>query len=152
MKSRPKKINGILSNSHHLSKLIQISRQQEQILYTIKQLLEPQIAQHCISAHYSTQCLKLFTDSSVWASRLRFQSRSLAKQLAAHNLVTRKIDVRVIPKSLKQATFVKKMSPAHKISSTAAENIIQTAEILDDTELKAALKKLAKSVTRPGNS
>ncbi len=147
MKSRPDKINKIIRNSQHLNQLLQVSRQQEQILKTIKQLLDPQLAAHCISAHYSRQCLKLFTDSSVWASRLRFQSKSLGRQLAANHLPTHKIDVRVIPKSEIHHKTVKKRS-ALKISEKTAENIVQTAGLLDNEALEAALLKLARSVTK----
>lgn len=151
MKSRPDKTHKIISKSRHLKGLLQISRQQQQILNTIKQLLDKQLAAHCISAHYSGQCLKLYTDSSVWASRLRFQSKSLAKQLAAHDLPAHKIDVRVVPKSETRAPIKKKRS-AHKISAKAAATISQTAESINDEDLETALKKLAKSVTNSGSS
>ena len=151
MKSRPDKTHKIISKSRHLKGLLQISRQQQQILDTIKQLLDKKLAVHCISAHYSRQCLKLYTDSSVWASRLRFQSKSLAKQLAAHDLPAHKIDVRVIPKA-EERTVARKKRSAHKISADAAETIIQTADSVNDENLEAALKKLAKSVTKSGAS
>ena len=147
MKSSPKKINSIINRSQHLKNLLLISRQQEQILNSIKQLLDTQLAAHCISAHYSKQCLRLYTDSSVWASRLRFQSKSLAKQLTANGLTAHKIDVRVIPKSEKRAPANKSRS-ARKISGQTAQNIAQTAGSIEDENLEAALLKLAKSVTR----
>jgi hypothetical protein len=147
MKYRSKKISSILSGSQHLKSLLQVSRQQQQILNIIKQLLETQLAAHCISAHYSRQCLKLFTDSSVWASRLRFQTKSLARQLTENNLPTHKIDVRVIPKSVSGTPVVRKRT-ANRVSEKTAESIIQTAESINDEKLEAALKKLARSVTR----
>ena len=147
MKSSPKKINSIINRSQHLKNLLLISRQQEQILNSIKQLLDTQLAAHCISAHYSKQCLRLYTDSSVWTSRLRFQSKSIARQLTANGLPAHKIDVRVIPKSEKR-TPANKSRSARKISGQTAQNIAQTAGSIDDANLEAALLKLAKSVTR----
>lgn len=147
MKSRPHKINNIISHSKHLKSLLQVSRQQQQILDTIKQLLDPQLSRHCISAHYSEQYLKIFTDSSVWASRFRFQSRSLARKLADNQLPVHKIDVRVIPKSGITPPLTVTRT-ANKVSARTAENIVQTAELVNDEELETALKKLARSVTR----
>lgn len=153
MKSRPNKINKIISTSKHLKNLLYVSRQQEQILKTIKQLLDTQLAAHCISAHYSKQRLKIFTDSSVWASRLRFQTKSLAGKLATHQLSVHKIDVRVIPKSKTfQPATNKKIRSANKISAQAAENIVQTAGLVNDEDLETALRRLARSVTRTQKS
>jgi len=148
MKSRPDQIKKIIHKSHHLNELIQVSRQQQQILETIKKLIDPKLAPHCIAAHYSKQCLKLFTDSSVWASRLRFQSKSLVRQLQANQLPTHKIDVRVIPKSQINHAVMKKRT-ARKVSAQAADNIIQTAKSIEDEELQAALERLAKSAIKP---
>lgn len=151
MKPKNRKINSIIHGSQHLNNLLQTCRQQQEILYTVKKILDQQSASHCISAHYSGQCLKIFTDSSVWASRLRFQIKSLIKKLTEAGIETHKIDVRVIPKSQPDKPLRKKRT-ALKVSSNTAEHIAQTADSIEDEQLGAALKKLALSVTKSGKS
>ena len=88
MKPKLNRVKQIISTSQHLKKVMTKSQYQEKILNTIKQLLQPQLAAHCISVHYSEQSLKLFTDSSVWSSKFRFQSKKLLKELNEKGLPT----------------------------------------------------------------
>ena len=145
MKNRTLKTERIIKKSAHLQKLIQTSRQQELILLKIKELLEPQLAAHCISAHFSGQHLKLFTDSSVWASRFRFQSKSLLKKLQENHLPVHKLDVRVVPES--RPPQIQK-HPAKRISTQAAQSLIDTAAAINDEKLETALRKLAYSASK----
>lgn len=145
MKSRPKKINNIISDSSQLKNLIQLSQQQQKILNIIKQLLPKSLAAHCISAQHIDQSVKVFTDSSVWASKLRFQSKNLCKELSAQGIATDKIDVRVSPQSETHSNTSKSRS-SRLLSNQAAETILQTADSISDANLKLALQRLAKKV------
>jgi hypothetical protein len=150
MKYRTLKTDRIIKNSAHLQKLIQTSQQQQQILFKIKELLEPDLAAHCISSHYTGQYLKLFTDSSVWASRLRFQSKSLLAKLQKIHIPVHKLDVRVIPQSVAPQ---KPKRPAKRISELAAQSLIDTAKTINNEKLEKALRKLAFSASKkqPGH-
>jgi len=145
MKNRTLKTERIIKNSAHLQKLIQSSHDQQQIFLKIKELLEPQLAAHCISTHYSGQSLKLFTDSSVWASRFRFQSKSLLKKLYDNHIPVHKLDVKVIPESRPPEP---RKHPARRISEQAAQSLIDTADSIDDEKLQAAMRKLANSALK----
>jgi len=145
MKNRTLKTERIIKNSAHLQKLIQTSQDQKQIFLKIKELLEPQLAAHCISTHYSGQSLKLFTDSSVWASRFRFQSKSLIKKLYDIHIPVHKLDVKVIPESRPPEP---RKHPARRISEQAAQSLIDTADAIEDEKLEAALRKLAASAVK----
>jgi len=145
MKNRTLKTERIIKNSAHLQKLIQSSHDQQQIFLKIKELLEPQLAAHCISTHYSGQSLKLFTDSSVWASRFRFQSKSLLKKLYDNHIPVHKLDVKVIPESRPPEP---RKHPARRISEQAAQTLIDTADSIDDEKLQAAMRKLANSALK----
>ncbi|MBT8439879.1 MAG: DUF721 domain-containing protein [Gammaproteobacteria bacterium] len=145
MKYRTLKTDRIIKNSAHLQKLIQSSHDQQQIFLKIKELLEPQLAAHCISTHYSGQSLKLFTDSSVWASRFRFQSKSLLKKLYDNHLPVHKLDVKVIPESRPPEP---RRHPARRISEKAAQSLIDTAATINDEKLETALRKLADSALK----
>jgi hypothetical protein len=145
MKNRTLKTERIIKNSAHLRKLVQTSKDQQQIFLKIKELLEPQLAAHCISTHYSGQSLKLFTDSSVWASRFRFQSKSLLKKLYDNHIPVHKLDVKVIPESRPPEP---RKHPARRISEQAAQSLIDTADSIDDEKLQAAMRKLANSALK----
>jgi hypothetical protein len=145
MKNRTLKTDHIIKTSAHLQKLIQTSHDQQQILLKIKNLLEPQLAAHCISTYYSGQSLKLFTDSPVWASRFRFQSKNLIKKLYENHIPVHKLDVRVMPQSRPPEL---RKHPARRISEQAAQSLIDTADSINDENLEAALRKLAVSALK----
>jgi len=145
MKNRTLKTEHIIKSSAHLQKLIQTSQNQQQIFLKIKELLEPQLAAHCISTHYSGQSLKLFTDSSVWASRFRFQSKSLIKKLYDNHIPVHKLDVKVVPESRPPEP---RKHPARRISEQAAQSLIDTADTIGDEKLEAVLRKLAASAVK----
>jgi hypothetical protein len=144
MISRPKKAANVLYNDRHLKNLLQTGAKQQQLLDRIRQLLPQPLGQHCVAASHAEQTLTLFTDSSAWSSRLRFYSRELCLQLSNSRLATQKIDVRVIPKPAKTASRHKQAGKAVKLSSTAAEIILQTADSIEDTDLRQALQRLGK--------
>lgn len=142
MKKRTAKSAQIINRSGHLQKLLKTGQYQQEILNKIKVLLDKQLAAHCISSHYSGQCLKLFADTPVWASRLRFQSEIIKRQLSNIGIPVHKLDVKVIPPSVAKQRFHKKRH-ANPISLQAASTLVETANCIDDEKLAAALKKLA---------
>lgn len=145
MKNRTLKTDRIIQKSAHLQKLIQTSHNQQQIFLKIKELLEPKLAVHCISTHYSGQSLKIFTDSPVWASRFRFQSKSLIKQLYDNHIPVNQLDVKVTPESRPPEP---RKHPARRISGLAAKSLFDTADSIADKKLKAALRKLANTASK----
>jgi len=149
MKFAPDRVKQILHSSRHLKKLLADGDKQQRILNLIKELLDKQVADHCQSASLTDNRLRLFTDSTIWASRLRFQSQALKQQLAAHGLNISQIDVRVSLDALQKPVPRKK--PARPVlSSSAARLIMETAEGFDnDPELAAALTRLAAKSRKP---
>lgn len=144
MKNRPDKVKRILSNSPHLRRLLQNGSEQHKSLDIIKKLLDKQVASHCISAAFSENRVKIFTDSAAWASRLRFQSQALLQQLKAEGYPVQQLDVRVSLDNLQKPMPKKKPAQKPVLSRSAANLLLETAEGLsDDEKLSAALKRLA---------
>jgi hypothetical protein len=144
MKNHPDKVKRILSNSPHLRRLLQNGSEQHKALDTIKNLLDKQVASHCISAAFGEGRVKIFTDSAAWASRLRFQSQSLLQQLKTQGHPVQQLDVRVYLDNLKKPAPRKKPANKPVLSRSAANLLLETAEGLsDDEQLSAALKRLA---------
>ena len=152
MRSRPKATDSIISKSGHLKQLLATSKKHQKILSQIKQIFESNLhdhslAEHCVFAQLDDNHLRLFTDSSIWASRFRFQSRSLLQALNQTGLQIKKIDVRVIPPT-SIPSFQKHSEPAKKVSADTASNIMDTADSINDPDLKSALQRLARSAAK----
>lgn len=147
MKRQIKSANTFINSSQHLQHLLQSSREHQQLLQRVRGLLGPHMANHCLSAQLVSGTLTLTADSSVWASRLRFQSRQLLDHLRADALSADKILVRVIP-PVHQTLRRKQPTAAKKISPATAKYLAETAETIDDPALQAALRRLARSASR----
>ena len=84
----------------------------------------------------------LYADSSAWASRLRFVSRNLIRELQQHDHVgIKQITVRIfIPDR------ARKLKPRSKtlLSKENAKLLQQTAESIGDPALGAALLRLSR--------
>ncbi|MGD2117474.1 MAG: DciA family protein [Chromatiales bacterium] len=144
MISRPRKAASVLYGDAHLKTLLHNSARQRQLLEHMRKLLPDPLGEHCVAASHVDQTLVLFTDSSAWASRLRFYSRELRHRLSNSSVPTQKIDVRVIPKHTETTSLNNKSGKAAKLSPTAAEIILQTADTIEDTDLRQALQRLGK--------
>jgi hypothetical protein len=89
----------------------------------------------------NNQCLRLETDSAVWATRLRYFTPNLMKVLASQ-LKLIQIQCSVIPP---QATASKRPAVHPTLSTQAKSMLSTTAAGVKDIRLKAALEKLSRS-------
>ncbi|MCG6886195.1 MAG: DUF721 domain-containing protein [Proteobacteria bacterium] len=106
--------------------------------------LDSALANHCQVASFRPPALAIVADSPAWATRLRFQGKTLAQQLKRKHKEFQRleyIEVRIYPSRLQPRSAPP--SP-RRISHAAASNIISVAESLDDTPLKEALLRLAR--------
>ena len=152
MRSHPKATDSIISKSGHLKQLMSTGKKHQKILSQIKQIFESNLhdhslSEHCVFAQLENNHLRLFTDSSIWASRFRFQTRALQQTLNKNGFQIKKIDVRVIPPS-SIPSYQKPLEPPKKVNSETASNILETAESIEDPGLKSALQRLARSASK----
>ncbi|MGD8311154.1 MAG: DUF721 domain-containing protein [Gammaproteobacteria bacterium] len=110
----------------------------------LHRLLPPPLNEHCSVLGIRDGTLLLAADSPVWASRLRYYSSQLARQLTGPRTVTvRTVRVRVRPPP---GPFVPpRRQPPPRLSSRGAALIRRAAAGITDPALQAALLRLAKN-------
>ncbi len=143
MKS-PDTARRFLTSSKHLQKLLHNSRNQIRIFNIINQLLPEQLKTHCLGANLHDKQLTLFADSSIWASRLRYESADLLLKVREKQLPATKITVRVQMAPLPKKPAKKKPAMRPVLSENTSKMLKQTADCLDDAALAESLKRLAK--------
>jgi len=142
--TKPRAINQLLHSAPVLKELRNNLCAQEKLLILTRSLLPAPLDQHCLSAQQHGSTLILHTDSSAWASRLRYFSRNLRAKLRDKGILVQKLEVRVFinnqPKQLLTCRI-------HHLSSDNAKLIEATADAIKDDKLCAALKRLSKHGT-----
>jgi hypothetical protein len=103
--------------------------------------LPPPLDSHCQVLNLRHQCLVLAVDSPLWASRLRYLTRTLLQHLSQVESVT----VRTIQIKIRPEPGPKKKKPIRnsRLSADNARLLQQTANTLGDERLRAALLRVA---------
>jgi len=130
------------SINHFLSSRITEKKQLlEKLNQTILPLLPESCHPHITASNYDNQILTIIVDSPVWAARLRTQHKTITKTLMSQlNLKVESVKIRFL-QPVKIKSKIKKSLPA--ISSESAKLIRQTANNIDDDELRETLLKLS---------
>lgn len=119
--------------------------ERRQLLAELERLLSrnlpPPLDIHCKVLNLRGDCLILAVDNPLWASRLRFQTRTLLQQLAPVESVTvRTIQIKVLPQAVPRQKKTRRNKP---LSAANAQLVRQTASSLKDERLRAALLRVA---------
>ena len=132
----------LLRTNSTLKALLEKSRQIERLQALLESRLEPAARPHCHVAALDSGTLRLVVSSSHWATRLRYQQKRLIRQLQAFNefATLTKIHCRVQPPLVKKAPPVRTMPR----SQVASASLRETADYVEDPDLKAALQRLAR--------
>jgi hypothetical protein len=85
--------------SKTLAKLLRELADRERLLDQVKPLLPDDVRSHCCQASIDDDCLRLFADSPVWASKLRLLTGPILSALAERGLMLEQCQVRVSPPS-----------------------------------------------------
>ncbi|MES9844714.1 MAG: DciA family protein [Candidatus Sedimenticola sp. PURPLELP] len=141
MAKRPRIISEFLRTDSKIRELLSKNHSQQKLLIKIRALLPSPLNQHCHAVVTEERRIILYTDSSAWASRLRFFSKDLSTQLNQHGIRVEKVTIRVMignsPKKTRHHT------PRH-LSRSNADLVVETADAISDPELSAALKRLSR--------
>jgi hypothetical protein len=124
-----------------LPELLEHGRVLARLNRVLSRALPAPLDAHCRVLNLRHHTLTLAVDDPLWASRLRYQTRTLLQQLAAVESVTvRTIQIRIQP----QATPRQEKSRRNKpLSASNARLVRQTARSLKDERLRAALLRVA---------
>ncbi|OOZ37297.1 DciA family protein [Solemya velesiana gill symbiont] len=141
MAKKTRIISEFLRTDPKIRELLSKNRTQQQLLDKVRSLLPPPLDLHCLGLVHEEQRLLIYTDSSAWASRLRFFSKDLNTQLRQLGIGVEKITIRVMlgnnPKKTRRHT-------PRKLSRNNADLVRETAEAISDPDLSAALKRLSR--------
>jgi len=141
---KPRSINTFLRSGSALKELHNNLKTQEKLLTITRRLLPEPLEQHCLSVQQRYSKLIIHTDSSAWASRLRYFSRDLRAKLQSAGIQVQKIEIRVLINNQPKKSSIRRV---HQLSQDNAKLIESAADDIQDIELRAALKRLSKHGT-----
>ncbi len=117
--------------------------QQITVRKSVKSVLHDELADHVIHCLLHSDSLVIYTDSSAWASQLRFYREAI---LSAGNFKKKALQVKVMP-PLNMTYNMKKVAP--KIpSENVINNIKTTGRDIDDERLSESLERLSTTLSR----
>ena len=141
MAKKPQQITAICDGNSQLKYFYERSNTLNQLNSVLHKLLPEQLRGHCRLANITREGLVIQTDSSQYATLLRFDAPRICKAMTEHvsNPVARlKVTVKSNLHSAKKEVIQPK-----KLSKNAAQSISDAVEFLEDGDLKVALSKLA---------
>lgn len=132
------------SIDHYLDvRITEKKRLLEKLNATILPLLPEASRSHIQAANYDNQELILIVDSPIWAARLRTQHKTIINRLKKElNFPVNSFKIKF------QQPVIRKPQPAKhhpNLSNSSATLIRQTANSVEDEELKKALLRLSKN-------
>lgn len=142
MSSRPRLLKNFLNSNRRLKGLLQQGREQGRLLDRVSELIPPQLRPHLVNARLERNQLYLSADSSAWASRLRYTTRTLRAAFPE----VRDVRVRVSPPASLPPSIPKPRREMQKLSAESAEQMQQIARAVKDPALSRALLRLAQHV------
>ncbi len=138
LKSRPLPLQRYLDSSPPLVRLARQAKQAKQLLERVRTCLPTDLAPHLSAARARDNILVLYAESSAWASRIRYATPRVRRDLSEF----REIRIRIHP--LETAASKPAGGKARRVlvDETAAM-ISAIATMISDPELSQALKHLA---------
>ncbi|MCG6860953.1 MAG: DUF721 domain-containing protein [Chromatiaceae bacterium] len=114
------------------------------LLREIRSILPFPLDEHCLHASLESSVLTLVTDSPVWSSRLRFFGPELERDLFSLHGSIASCRIRVQPHA-RASSGVTESTRKTMLSPRAAQHLMEAAEGIDDLQIAAALRRLAKA-------
>ncbi|MEJ2425934.1 MAG: DciA family protein [Candidatus Thiodiazotropha sp.] len=139
-------LNDVLNKRSHLRKLGQRLAENAELLERVRSCLPPPLDQQVRAAVMHNGYLTLFTESPVWASRLRYIAPQLQRNLMGKGVPTTRVQVRITHESVAPKRV--RVRRLEAMSEQSSESLRLTAESLSDRDLKQALLRLSRHVTR----
>lgn len=135
-----------LAGNVEIAAYLDVIERNAQLLRDVRQSLPPPLNERCLHASLDAEVLTLITDSPVWSSRLRFFAPELERSLRQGYGPITSCRIRIHPKAITPAPTNGK-ARKYKLSSKTANHLIEAAAGIEDSELAAALCRLAKAGT-----
>ncbi len=123
-------------------------QQNHAALEQVKALLPSPLNDHCLSLVLKQNQMVLYTDSSAWASRLRYFSRELVTRLKNKQIHINKISVKIMVDN-RRIKARHRVREARLLTSENADLLSRVADHTPDPELQAALRRLSSHQKKP---
>ena len=138
----------LVGNADSLQAVFAHSQRLETLNHAVRGCLPAPLNQHCQVANLRDNTLVLHADSSAWALKLRYSSRTLLQQLHQHGLQgLNALEVKVRPDNIIDSSLrsprPEKVRHAH-MSRGTAQLLDSIAADITDAPLKVALQRLAR--------
>lgn len=118
--------------------------QQRLLLRVVRSSLDDNIASHCLHISANSKHIILFTDSSIWASKLLYMRPCILKALSSH------FDEQV--HTLKIKVLTKKISSIPILPKVPSDKAIKSLSTIDNNEatdkLNVSINKLIKTLKK----
>ncbi len=143
--SKPRAITELLADhfSGPLEQAILRGKKLQQLSRLIQNLLEPELAGHCHLLNLRQGSLIMACDSTVWATRLRYQTPPLLQAMQQHAGLNDLGDIQIRVKPAVQAPPLQAKRRV-TLSTEAANCVQQCAQSVNDPALSRALERLAR--------
>lgn len=123
--------------------IIQRGRKLQQLTRRIQDLVDPVLAVHCQVVNLRAGSLIVACDSTIWATRLRYEVPSLLEDLRQYSGLNDLVDIQIRVQPVKQRAVQQPRRQIH-LSNDAAHCVQQCANSISDPSLRSALERLAK--------
>jgi hypothetical protein len=146
----PKKIRHacrFLAGNEKIAAYLGVIERNARLLSEAKQALPPPLNAHCLHAALTARVLTLTTDSPAWSSRLRFFAPELTRSLAPQYGTIASCRVRIQPPAVASCP---EAAPKHRLSAETKQHLLDAAAGIEDSDLAAALRRLAKVGSKRG--
>lgn len=141
----PKKIRHacrFLAGNEKIAACLGMIERSSRLLSEARRALPPPLDEHCLHAVLDAGVLTVTTDSPAWSSRLRFFAPELVRNLQSRYGPVASCRVRVQP----PATAPHRGPTSnYKLSARTEQHLLDAAAGLDDADLAASLRRLAKA-------
>jgi hypothetical protein len=145
MMKKPRPTAAFLRSSPIMAELAASLQEQERLLSLVRSLLPESLCHHCLFVRKNASGLVIYTESSAWASRLRYLSSDLRLKLQDRGLAIGKINVRIL---LAEQPRTRPARSTKGLSATNAELMRSVAQETQDPDLRLALERLSRHVRR----
>ncbi|MDX1497063.1 MAG: DUF721 domain-containing protein [Salinisphaeraceae bacterium] len=136
-----RRLNEVLQKRDALTvRLLDKASQLQRLQSRLQEWLPAPLHEHVQLANIREGRLILTADSNAWASKLRYLSPDLLQRLQAAGWPCQRIEVKVAP--VYAPPRIRKIK--RSIPDSARRLLLQTADHIDDPDIAATLKKLAR--------
>ena len=136
-----------LAGNDKIAAYLNMIERNAKLLRDVRRSLPAPLDEHCLHASLDAGILTLVTDSPVWSSRLRFFAPELERSLSSDSSLVASCHIRIQPQAASPSPPSRR-KPGYKLSRKTANHLIEAAEGIEDAELAATLRRLARVGTQ----